>query len=73
MILCNTFILSTACNVKHGNPHGLAKKKKKSTFDFNLIVAKEMCEISNETISMSEGFTKSCRIILGKIQYFSHH
>lgn len=28
MILCNMFILSTACNVKHGNPHGLAKKKK---------------------------------------------
>lgn len=27
MNLCNAFILSTACNVKHVNPHGTLKTK----------------------------------------------
>lgn len=27
MNLCNTFILSIACNVKHVNPHGMLKTK----------------------------------------------
>lgn len=39
MNLCNTLILSIACNVKHVNPHGTLNKV--ITFNFSLIIAKE--------------------------------